>query len=314
MRRTSGLARLGLYVIAGILSSLAIALPFHSSWGSSRRSAAVAGRTTTAAAPPFAGWAPVVLPRAQVRGDGVVDVAQPPRVRTPTQYDVFQGDDNILPHMHFLEPFAWLKAGLLWQLLQARSAHQWFVWVDCDALYMNLDKSVPDLLRDLGVDPGPAGTTHVVAADDLGSSLFNTGVLVVRNSQWSRDFFANVLRSAKHHDVRNHGWWEQFAMQELYKQNHHEEQKRVAIIQERYKLNAFTNQREYVDGVSFVLHQVFCPGDQPNTAATVAECGRKFKGYFCTTLAEMYPKQCSEDVSVQQEIIDARVSKLGFRG
>ena len=56
-----------------------------------------------------------------------------------------------------------------------------------------------------GVDPGPAGTTHVVAADDLGSSLFNTGVLVVRNSQWSRDFFANVLRSAKHHDVRNHG-------------------------------------------------------------------------------------------------------------
>ena len=66
--------------------------------------------------------------------------------------------------------------------------------------------------------------------------------------------------------------------------------------------------------MSFVLHQVFCPGDQPNTAATVAECGRKFKGYFCTTLAEMYPKQCSEDVSVQQEIIDARVSKLGFRG
>uniref|UniRef100_A0A7S0SWE8 Glycosyltransferase n=1 Tax=Mantoniella antarctica TaxID=81844 RepID=A0A7S0SWE8_9CHLO len=313
MRRTSGLARLGLYVIAGILSSLAIALPFHSSWGSSRRSAAVAGRTTTAAAPPFAGLlsfchGPKFEAMESWTSRNHREYARRHR------YDVFQGDDNILPHMHFLEPFAWLKAGLLWQLLQARSAHQWFVWVDCDALYMNLDKSVPDLLRDLGVDPGPAGTTHVVAADDLGSSLFNTGVLVVRNSQWSRDFFANVLRSAKHHDVRNHGWWEQFAMQELYKQNHHEEQKRVAIIQERYKLNAFTNQREYVDGVSFVLHQVFCPGDQPNTAATVAECGRKFKGYFCTTLAEMYPKQCSEDVSVQQEIIDARVSKLGFRG
>ena len=28
------------------------------------------------------------------------------------------------------------------------------MWVDCDALYMNLDKSVPDLLRDLGAWPG----------------------------------------------------------------------------------------------------------------------------------------------------------------
>jgi len=42
-------------------------------------------------------------------------------------------------------------------------------------------------------------------AADLGSSLFNTGVMVVRNSKWSRDFFARVLRMGQHHAVRHHG-------------------------------------------------------------------------------------------------------------
>ena len=100
-RRTSGLARLGLYVIAGILSSLAIALPFHSSWGSNRRSAAVAGRTTTAAAPPFAGLLSFCHgPKFEAMGSWTSHNHREYARRH--RYDVFQGDDNILPHMHFL--------------------------------------------------------------------------------------------------------------------------------------------------------------------------------------------------------------------
>lgn len=207
------------------------------------------------------------------------------------------------PGLYVWEPFAWLKAGLFWQLLQARSRHQWFVWADCDALYMSLDKSVPDLIRDLGFDPQPSSNTNVVVADDIGDSIFNTGVMLVKNNEWSRDFFANVLRMGRKADVRHHGraferlraysrfrtllqclltcvracsqrpfavfcrqtpsiftqrdtlfrmiqlrqnefvfasiqrgslregWWEQFAMQELYKENRHQESLHVQIVE-----------------------------------------------------------------------------------
>jgi len=37
--------------------------------------------------------------------------------------------------------------GLAWQLLNMRSDHQWFVWADCDTLYANMGKKLPDLLE-----------------------------------------------------------------------------------------------------------------------------------------------------------------------
>ena len=208
-------------------------------------------------------------------------------------YDFFKGNEQVLPHMHFLTPFAWLKAGFFWQLLQARSKHEWFVWVDCDALYMNMDKTVPDLIRDLGYDPRRNSDVHIIVADDLGSSIFNTGVLLVKNSEWSRDFFGNVLRMAQNENVRNHGFWEQFAMQELYKANRHMERIHVQIVVDRYKLNAFTVEREFRDGVSFVLHQVNCPGHPNNRASSEKDCTNKMKSFFCAKLASKFPNECT---------------------
>lgn len=215
-------------------------------------------------------------------------------------YDHFVGNEDVLPHMHFLEPFAWLKAGLFWQLLQKRSGHQWFVWVDCDALYMNYDKALPDLLRDVGVDPTPQGQTHIVLAQDIGGSLFNTGVLLVRNSEWSRDYFARVLRMARNPEVRHHGWWEQMAMQNLYKQNQHGEGQHMHVVGERFRLNAFTVENEYRDGESFVLHQVNCPGHGANMAASVDDCGRNLARYLCAKLASEYPGECARVPPVGQ--------------
>ena len=49
------------------------------------------------------------------------------------------------------------------------------------------------------------GDAHIIAADDISPSIFNTGVLLVKNSEWSRDFFADVLRMGQTPEVRNHG-------------------------------------------------------------------------------------------------------------
>jgi hypothetical protein len=45
----------------------------------------------------------------------------------------------------------------------------------------------------------------VVIAKDTGTSIFNTGVLLVKNSEWSRDFFADVLRMGADRGTRHHG-------------------------------------------------------------------------------------------------------------
>ena len=50
---------------------------------------------------------------------------------------------------------------------------------------------------------------------------------------------------------------------------------------------------EYGEGVSFVLHQVHCPGHPANHARTSADCARKMKEIVCSKLADSYPKECA---------------------
>lgn len=86
-------------------------------------------------------------------------------------------------------------------------------------------------------------------------------------------------------------------MQQLYKSNMHDEHKRVQIVWARYKLNAFTVEREYREGVSFVLHQVNCPGHPVNNAKSWEDCGENMEGYVCAKLAKQYPEECRKWVS-----------------
>jgi hypothetical protein len=208
-------------------------------------------------------------------------------------YDYFQGDSLRAPFGHFFTPPAWGKAALLWQVLDMRTEHEWFLLADCDALYMKLDESVEKLLEDLGFEPGPLGKTHVVVARDLGTSPFNTGVMLVRNGNWSRDFFADVLRLSILPAVREHPWWEQHAMQRLYVENKQEEHVHIGIVADRSRFNAFTVVRgEYKDNHSFVRHQVNCPGHPENNATTFEQCADNFAFFFCSRFQIRHIKEC----------------------
>jgi len=210
-------------------------------------------------------------------------------------YDFVQGNEHIMPHLYFMSPFAWLKPGMFWTQLSRHKAHEWYVWVDCDALFMNMSQSLDWKLNQLQV----LDTTHIVVAKDIGEGLFNTGVLFVRNSDWSRRFFARVLQLAKHEHVRFHGWWEQFAMQLLYKKNENHERKHIQIVHERYKMNAFTTMDEFVTGESLVLHQVQCPGHRKNPR-TVKGCNESIRIFFCAVLEESYPSECQSLSSAEK--------------
>lgn len=66
---------------------------------------------------------------------------------------------------------------------------------------------------------------------------------------------------------------------------------------ERFKLNAFTIVNEFRVGVSFVLHQVNCPGHPVNMAQSNEDCGKNLKRYFCSVLEKEYPKDCHRGIA-----------------
>ena len=210
------------------------------------------------------------------------------------QYDYFQGDNLSSPYGHFFTPLSWGKVAFLWQILERRTEHRWFLLADCDALYTKMDESVEHLLNQLGYEPGPEGTKNVVVARDLGDSLFNAGFMLVRNVNWTRDFFAEVLRLSMQPAIREHPWWEQHAMHRLYMENKHEEHVHIGIVEDRSRLNAFTVVRdEYKDGHSFVRHQVNCPGHPENNATTFEHCAENFASFFCSRFRTRHMKECS---------------------
>ena len=67
----------------------------------------------------------------------------------------------------------------------------WLLFVDCDAFFTNFDTQIEDLIQTYVTN-----TTHVLVAEDNGG--INTGVMLVRRSQWSLDLFAAAM---KHHHM-----------------------------------------------------------------------------------------------------------------
>ena len=56
--------------------------------------------------------------------------------------------------------------------------------------------------------------------------------------------------------------------------------------------------------MSFVLHQVNCPGHPANKAGSWEDCGRNMGKYFCAKLRDEYPTECG----AMQEISDQMTS------
>jgi hypothetical protein len=102
------------------------------------------------------------------------------------RYKILSGNEEEMPVQTFIQPFAWLKAAYNFQLLLSSEEQdvEWFLWIDCDALIMRFNMSVPQVLRDIGVSP----ENHIIVAADAHAD-FNTGVIFVRNSQWSHDLW-----------------------------------------------------------------------------------------------------------------------------
>ena len=181
--------------------------------------------------------------------------------------EVLLANSETFPTEPFFTPRAWLKLAFILDILQKRQ-HKWLVWLDCDVLVINLNASVEVLLGSLNLT-----TAHdFVVARDVGNSPFNTGVIFVRVTNWAVETTARALRLASEKTIREHGFWEQKALHKLYTDNAHDEQQKILVLQERWKINAFAFLKEERPQ-SFAWHRVNCRDR--------ARCDESFRERYC---------------------------------
>ncbi|CAK0801367.1 unnamed protein product, partial [Prorocentrum cordatum] len=85
------------------------------------------------------------------------------------------------------EPHYW-KIQQTLEALEREDGPEWVLVIDCDAFFTNASIGVSDLVASYGTDD----TLFFVAEDPAG---INTGVLLFRRHEWTRDFLRRVLQT-----------------------------------------------------------------------------------------------------------------------
>lgn len=91
-------------------------------------------------------------------------------------YGLYDGSDLIVTS----RPPAWTKIVAMQHLLEHEDC-RWVVWTDADAVFMNSDIRIESIL--------PTDQQHdLILAEDEPNSGYNSGVLLFRNTPWSKQF------------------------------------------------------------------------------------------------------------------------------
>ena len=221
-------------------------------------------------------------------------------------FDFVSGSAEQYPAMTFVQPFAWFKVALLLDVMKivraAQTKHEWVLWVDCDALMSKLDENLVRLANRLIEERGKRQNEIdvIVAIDEGETEKINSGVMFIRNSQWSLDFFSTVLRKAEQERLRQHPHWEQAAINELIL-NKNEAWSGHFLKVKRNQINSFQPEKalsrkhpdnQFRKGETFVVHRVNCHD--------VTLCDELFKSWFCHVHSEdaRFQRKCQNSKSI----------------
>ena len=99
-------------------------------------------------------------------------------------------------------PPAWHRVMLIPMLLD--KGHDYVLWLDADAIFVRFDRDIAEVIT---------GEHDIYLAQhdhpEYKTKVPNTGVMLVRNSVWSRNLFTKLWTM---NEYINHPWWENAAM------------------------------------------------------------------------------------------------------
>lgn len=138
-------------------------------------------------------------------------------------------------------PPAWSKIKLLLKCLE--EDYEYVVWMDADTAIMNHNITLDDIITQF------SGNKDMMIAKDLYN--FNTGVMFVKNTEWSKKFLNHVYNQTEY---INDGNWEQTAIIDLYKANALDSQLHIQSC----KQTVFNSYWFVYEDGQFLLHFAGC--------------------------------------------------------
>lgn len=133
--------------------------------------------------------------------------------------------------------------------------YEWLLWMDMDAIVANVDKDVREIIRlaEESSEREDAEISMIVARPPK-DKMLNAGVMLIKNTDWSRSFFNEVQRRK--------GWYhrrpsyEQGAIWEVMQEEHWNSG--VHVFKDDHTMNSFP---KYYEDNDFIIH--FAPAGCP---------------------------------------------------
>jgi predicted O-methyltransferase YrrM len=142
-------------------------------------------------------------------------------------------------------PVAWSKINLIQRCLN--EGYDYVVWIDADAYIMN-----PELKLESFIVNFSKGKDILVTMDSV--DTLNSGVMFIKNTNWSRRFFKHVYSMT---EFINHSNWEQGAIIEMYEKNMLDAQKHVILLPKSLQ-RLFNSYVPMYKNEDFIMHVAGC--------------------------------------------------------
>ena len=105
---------------------------------------------------------------------------------------------------------AWERIPLI---LKYINDYDYVIWIDADAFFYNDANNIVDIIND-------NINYNFIFSNDYGNNNINTGVYIVKNSQYSIDFLTRWLYDEDLYKNNKHPyWWDQGVLIEMFNQN-----------------------------------------------------------------------------------------------
>lgn len=165
-------------------------------------------------------------------------------------YDFYYDEDDEV--WDKTRPFAWSKIKLIQRYLKHSNKYDFVIWIDADTYIMNNNIKLEERINQI------CSNSDITFARDF--KLPNTGVMFIRNTQWSLDFFKEVYEQT---EFIEHPNWEQAAIINMYETNVLNSQQHINIlpIYDQNLINSYWFNYNFGD---FILHFPGCFRDGVN--------------------------------------------------
>lgn len=155
-------------------------------------------------------------------------------------------------------PCAWSKIKLIAKCLNENKS-DYIVWLDADTHIMNFNLKLEHFISRL------SNNKDILVAQDSGNvdgipCQVNSGVMFIKNSEWSKSFF-NTLYEQK--QFLYHPNWDQGAFIHMYKTNMQDSQNHITVLSPELQTEFNSYYSQYKHG-QFLVHLAGCYRDNKN--------------------------------------------------